>query len=235
MRPLFSADSIGKAFGSTVVLKAASIWATPGRITVVFGRNGCGKSTLMKVGAGLLPADSGVVHFDGRAFLRPRLHRLAALGLFYLPDRGLLSSRWTLRQHFAALQWRHPGARGVEMASELGLAPLMDQRPTALSGGERRRAEVVLACAREPRCLLADEPFAGISPRDAEAIAGVLRGMAASGCAIVVTGHEVPQLVEIADEVVWMTAGTTHGLGTADQAATHDQFRREYLGPGRAF
>jgi ABC-type lipopolysaccharide export system ATPase subunit len=66
-----------------------------------------------------------------------------------------------------------------------------------------------------------------------ERIAPVLRRLAARGCALVVTGHEVPELLTLADEVVWMTAGTTHGLGTAAQAAVHEQFRREYLGPAR--
>ncbi|MDP9349583.1 MAG: ABC transporter ATP-binding protein, partial [Gemmatimonadota bacterium] len=59
-----------------------------------------------------------------------------------------------------------------------------------------------VAVARAPRCLLADEPFAGISPADAEVLASVFREMAGAGCALLVTGHEVPQLMEIADEVV---------------------------------
>jgi ABC-type lipopolysaccharide export system ATPase subunit len=57
--------------------------------------------------------------------------------------------------------------------------------------------------------------------------------MAARGCALVVTGHEVPELLDLADEVVWMTGGTTHGMGTAAQAEAHEQFRRDYLGPRR--
>ena len=55
---------------------------------------------------------------------------------------------------------------------------------------------------------------------------------AGPGAAIVLTGHEVPDLLALADDVVWLTAGTTHGLGSPAAAITHDQFRREYLGPG---
>jgi ABC-type lipopolysaccharide export system ATPase subunit len=97
-----------------------------------------------------------------------------------------------------------------------------------------RRAEVAVAVARNPVCLLADEPFAGIAPTDQARIARVLRRLRDRGCALVVTGHEVPEMLDIADEVVWMTAGTTHGLGTPAQAAASNQFRREYLGIGRA-
>ena len=108
----------------------------------------------------------------------------------------------------------------------------LDARPPELSGGERRRAELAIARARRPRCLLADEPFAGITPGDAEAVAAALVRLADSGCAVLATGHEVPQLMTIASSVVWMTAGTTHWLGPPGEAARHEQFRREYLGPG---
>jgi lipopolysaccharide export system ATP-binding protein len=234
MSPIFSADSIAKRYGSEAVLKGASIGATPGRITALFGRNGCGKSTLLRIGAGLLAADQGTVRFEGRVYTRPRLHRLAAQGLFFLPDRDLLSPRFTLREHLRAVAWRFGGAGIPAVIDRLGLASLLDQRTDSLSGGERRRASLAVAWARAPRCLLADEPFAGISPRDGETVAAVFRELARGGCALVVTGHEVPQLMEIADEVVWMVAGTTHDLGAPAEALVNEQFRRGYLGPGAA-
>jgi ABC-type multidrug transport system ATPase subunit len=231
MPPLFSVESAVKSFGDRTVLKSASIWAAPGRVTVLLGRNGCGKSTLLKIGAGLLAADAGAVHFDGVCHVRPRLHRLAARGLFYLPQRDLLSPRWTLREHLSALEWRFGKGVTDEALAELGLRERLDQRPLEMSGGECRRAEVAMAWIRRPRCLLADEPFLGVNPIAAETVARALRRMADRGCAVLVTGHEVPQLMEIADEVVWMVAGTTHGVGTPEEAARHDQFVRDYLGP----
>ena len=128
--------------------------------------------------------------------------------------------------------WRFGDAGADRALATLRLEERLDQRPAELSGGERRRAELALAMMRRPRCLLADEPFAGINPSDGEVLAAALREMAREGCAIVVTGHEVPQLLALADSVVWMVAGTTHGLGSAAEAVSHSQFRREYLGPG---
>jgi ABC-type multidrug transport system ATPase subunit len=232
-QPLFAADSIGKSFGSRTILKAASIWARPGKITVLFGRNGCGKSTLLKIGAGLLRADHGVVQFDGRAYLRPRLDELASRGLFYLPDRDLLSRRLTVREQIRAVEWRFGASRTAEVLERLDVGGLLDQTPVEISGGERRRVEIAAAWIRAPRCLLADEPFAGIDPADAEVVAEEFRGMAQQGCAIVITGHEVRQLLDTADDIVWMTSGTTHGMGTPEKAIQHEQFRREYLGPLR--
>lgn len=232
-QPLFAADSIGKSFGSRTILKAASVWARAGTITVLFGRNGCGKSTLLKVGAGQLRPDHGVVLFAGRAYLRPRLPELASRGLFYLPDRDLLSRRLTMREQIRAVEWRFGGSRTAEILERLGISRLLDQTPAELSGGERRRAEIAAAWIRAPRCLLADEPFAGINPSDAEVLAEAFRSMARQGCAIVITGHEVRQLLDTADDIVWMAAGTTHGMGTPEEAIQHEQFRREYLGAVR--
>lgn len=161
--PVFSADSIGKSFGSRTILKAASVWARGGRITALFGRNGSGKSTLLKIAAGLLRADHGVVHFDGRSYLRPRLPTLAARGLFFLPDRDLLSRRLTLREQIRAVEWRFGQSRTAEILERLAIRDLVDRTPLELSGGERRRAEIATAWIRAPRCLLADEPFAGIN------------------------------------------------------------------------
>lgn len=228
--PLFAADSIGKSFGSRTILKAASVWARPGTISVLFGRNGCGKSTLLKVGAGLLRADHGVVQFDGRSYLRPRLSELASRGLFYLPDRDFLSRRLTVGEQIRAVEWRFGASRTAGVVERLGIGGLMGQTPVQLSGGERRRVEIATALIRVPRCLLADEPFAGIDPADAEVLAGTLRSMAREGCAIVITGHEVRQLLDVADDIVWMAGGSTHGMGTPQKAMQHEQFRREYLG-----
>lgn len=232
-QPLFAADSIGKSFGSRTILKAASVWATAGNITVLFGRNGCGKSTLLKIGAGQLRADHGVVQFAGRAYLRPRLPELASRGLFYLPDRDLLSRRLTVGEQIRAVEWRFGASRTGEVLERLDIGHLLDQTPVQLSGGERRRAELAAAWIRAPLCLLADEPFAGIDPADAEVVAEAFRGMARQGCAIVITGHEVRQLLDTADDIVWMTSGTTHHMGTPEKAVQHEQFRREYLGPVR--
>jgi ABC-type lipopolysaccharide export system ATPase subunit len=178
----------------------------------------------------------------GVTYAAPRLPVLAARGLFFLPDREILSGAFTVRAQLAAaarFSARRTGAavdvgRAVaEAADELGIARCVDRRPHALSGGELRRAEVALAFARAPTCFLADEPYRGLAPMDAEHLANAFRRLAAAGCAVVVTGHEVDTLFAGADRVLWCTAGTTHELGTPDQALAHFQFRREYLGPRR--
>ncbi|UCG86797.1 MAG: ATP-binding cassette domain-containing protein [Gemmatimonadota bacterium] len=234
MNPLLAVESIGKSFGTRIVLRTASMWAHPSRITVLLGRNGCGKTTLVKITVGLLRADYGVVIYRGLRSLKPRLHRLARTGLYYLPERNLLSSAFTLREHLRAVNRLVPES-DVEGAVELlRLGEFIDRKPRSLSGGELRRAEIAIALARRPICLLADEPYMGIMPTDTELITRAFRELAGEGCAVLVTGHEVRTLLELADDVIWQTGGTTHHIGTPDQAQLHHEFRRDYLGPGFA-
>ena len=86
------------------------------------------------------------------------------------------------------------------------------------------------ALIREPACLLADEPFAGIAPKDQTTIGTALRRLAERGAAIVLSGHDVEALLSVTDEVIWCVAGTTHGLGSPDEARAHSQFVKDYLG-----
>lgn len=228
---LFVADSVGVTFGEREVLKAASVWARPGEITVLLGRNGSGKTTLIRAALGLGRMDYGTVRFGSRCFLRPRLATLARSGLYFLPDQRSLARGFTLRWHLRGIERRFGATNGRNVASALGLEPLLDHTAFEMSGGEERKAELAVALARRPRCLLADEPFNGIAPRDQEVVARCMGELAASGSGVLATGHEVDALLAIADEVIWMTSGTTHGLGTPSEAAAHHQFRREYLGP----
>ncbi|MGW8265228.1 MAG: ATP-binding cassette domain-containing protein [Longimicrobiales bacterium] len=232
MNPLFVADCYGKSFGSREVLKAASAWAIPGAVTALFGRNGSGKSTLLRAALGIIRADFGLVKYDGNAYLKPRLHHLARRGLMYLPDRGLLSRRHTLQWHHRLLRLqmdRDPMAGAVEA---VGAGHLLQQEESQMSGGEKRRAELSLVLARNPRCLIADEPLAGIAPSDKELVSAAIRTLAdKEGCAILVTGHDVDALMDLSDDVVWMVGGTTHWLGSPASAREHYQFRQEYLGP----
>lgn len=231
MKPLLVADSIAKSYGSRRVLTSATLRAFAGRVSVLLGRNGVGKSTLLKIAAGRLQPDSGVVRFAGRSRLTARLPQLAREGLFYLADEDLFSATYTVRRQLEFLRASFGGGSVVAAAERAGIAHALDRRPHALSGGERRRAELAAVIVRRPTCLLADEPFRGIDPKDAEDLGGVFRELASGDCAVIVSGHEVPTLLALADQVTWCTSGTTYELGSPDEARNHETFRREYLGP----
>lgn len=234
MRELLVADCVSKAFGGRRILTSATLRAVPGRLTVLFGRNGAGKSTLLRIAAGWTRPDSGTVHYDGRPRTSARLSSLARDGVFYLPDHDLFSSAYTIGVQLEMFRRRFDGAEPGAAMARVELDPVrMRERPEALSGGERRRAELAAILVRRPRCLLADEPYRGVAPRDADVLTATFRALASEGCAVVVTGHEVPTLMAAADHVTWSTAGTTYELGPPAVAQRDERFRAEYLGTGR--
>jgi ABC-type multidrug transport system ATPase subunit len=212
--PVLVAESIGKRFDARALLTAATLRVDAGTVTLLLGRNGIGKSTLLKIAAGWIRPDYGAVHFRGQC---------------YLPDRDLLSPTFSVREHLDCAVRRWGGTGLEEVLLMTGLQDCLAQRSSALSEGLRRRAELAIALVRRPVCLLADEPYRGLAPYGAETLSTVLRRMASARCGIVITGHEVPMLWSVADRVVWCTDGTTYDLGTPASAAEDWRFRREYL------
>ena len=226
------AEGIGKSFGRLEVLKSASLWGESGKITTLLGRNGSGKTTLMKITVGVLRADYGVISVFGDVREHQSLPRLARAGLMYVPQEQLVSPNYSVRDHVTALVTTF-GSDGVDEAiSEMGIESLLDQKVRSLSGGERMRVSLALALARAPRVLIADEPLVGLSPHNQEALGTSLRTLAERGTAVVTCGHDARILLGISDTILWCVAGTTHHIGTPTEALAHDQFQREYLGPG---
>lgn len=233
---MLEVDGAGKRFGSLVVLKSASFAAPAGRITALMGRNGSGKSTLMRIAVGRVRPDWGRVVYRGRYLRRPSLSALAREGLMYSTQSSALTRHFTLHEHLEAMVDRFGGRERLpRVVDAMGLAHLLAHRPDEMSGGERQRASVALAMIRAPACLLMDEPFSGVQPKDRPLVAEGLRALAGAGAAVVISGHEVEDLFQVSHQVIWVTAGTSHWIGSPAEAGRHDQFRREYLGPGRGW
>lgn len=231
MSVVLRADSIAKSYRGRRVLASACFDARAGVVTALVGRNGQGKSTLMKIAAGWVAADHGFVELAGRRHLRPAPAALAADGLFFLPvDRSILAPGFTLAHHLDALEARFGRVDRAPVLERLGIAALERVRCGALSGGERRRAHLAVALLRRPACLLLDEPFRGIDPLDAEVVQAELRALAAAGCAVVLTGHETTWTLGVADRVTWLHVGGTLSFATREEAEADWRFRRDYLG-----
>jgi ABC-type multidrug transport system ATPase subunit len=229
---LLAAEGIGKSFGSTEVLKSASVWAAPGKITALMGRNGSGKTTLLRIAVGDLRPDYGSVRFDGVASERHSLADLSARGLCYVPQRGITAPHFTVRDHFDAMRRAFRLGDPAESIEAARLGEFVDRRVLDLSGGERSRVSFGLVHYRSPSVLVADEPLVGLTPKDRDPLFQIFRELAASGTAVVTSGHDAVDLLRLSDAIIWSVAGTTHHIGTPAEALHHPQFRLEYLGPG---
>jgi ABC-type multidrug transport system ATPase subunit len=229
--PILVADCVGKTFRGRRVLSAGSLRVVPGQLRALFGCNGAGKSTLLRIAVGWMQPDTGTVFFLGEPLGHATLHALAQRGLCYLPDGGLLSPTLRVGRQLDFFARQFPGGDPDSAVDRAGVRAFLDRRPASLSGGERRRVDLAAALVRRPVCLVADEPYRGIAPLDAELVTEVFRDLAASGCAVVATGHETPILLAAADHVTWCTDGTTYELGARVAAEANERFQREYLGP----
>jgi len=232
MSAILRADSVSKTFSGRRVLSSARLCVNQGEVVGLLGRMGMGKSTLLKICGGLISPESGWVEFDGIQYERPRLSTLASKGLFYLAESENLVSSLTVREHFDLIEKRFGKGDRNFVLEFLDLKEFLNAKAETLSGGESRRVEIALALLRRPSCLLSDEPFRSVDPLMCDLLGNAFRHLAANGCAVVVTGHEVNALKPYLDSVVWVTSGTTYSLGSAGSAWTHDAFRREYLGAG---
>ncbi len=231
------ADGIGKRFGDMVVLKSGGFQVHAGEISALLGRNGCGKTTLLKAAIGEIRMDHGVVRFRGEFMEHPRLWRMARGGLRYLPQEPVFPWSKTVLNLLQISARTKPGRsdrEGVEdfeaVVDTLRLADLLDHRSRELSRGESRRVSLAMALVSNPSCLLLDEPFQALAPLDVDIVHDALIAAAKSGIGILITGHDVGVILRCAHRVIWSVAGTTHDLGTPDQARAHFQFKREYLG-----
>lgn len=198
---LFAVHELRKAWGDRVVLDDLELVLDRGTLNWVGGENGIGKTTLLRICAGLIAPDGGVVDLDGLHPRRRRARYQARVGFLSAGDRGLYA-RLTVRQHLEL--WGRlsllPGARfraALEgMIARLDLGELAERRMDRLSMGQRQRVRLAMAFLHEPDLVLLDEPLNSLDPRGVELLLGCLseltgRGGAALWCSPAPPG-EVP-------------------------------------------
>ena len=195
---MIAADSITVSLGGRAILQSAYVDAVPGKITVLVGRSGAGKTTLFEILVGRRRPDGGQVRWNGERVPRPSLALLARRGLFYHPDRSWLALSLTAADHFALI--------GRE---SLGVTAWLNRRVGTLSGGELRLTELALGLALAPKVALLDEPFRGLEPRHREQVADALRRMAERGTAVLYADHDVESVRRTADRLFSMEQGAT--------------------------
>ena len=205
------------------ILRGVSVAAERGHIRCIIGPNGTGKSTLLKVLYGFLPASEGEITLDGRSIRGVMPHRMGDCGMAYLPQRPsvfpYLTVDWNLR--LGAWRYRRDRTRVnalVDRALEhfAVLAEKRRQPAGTLSGGQQRQLEIARSLMYDPTVFLIDEPTAGIEPRVATMIYGFIKDLAAKGKAVLLVDQNIKRALEIADYVYVMRTGTVLSEGSRD-------------------
>ncbi len=233
-----SVVSIAKAYDKRPVLSDVSVSVGPGEVVGLLGPNGAGKTTCFYSVMGLVKPDSGRIMLNGEDITGLPMYRRAILGLGYLPQETSIFRGLSVEKNILTvleLAEPDPAARQRrldELLEDFGLTKLRDAPAMALSGGERRRAEIARALAADPSIMLLDEPFAGIDPISIADIRDLVIALKNRGIGVLITDHNVRETLEIVDRAYIIYDGRVLFTGSPDELVADANVRRLYLGEG---
>ncbi|RUN78624.1 LPS export ABC transporter ATP-binding protein [Sphingomonas sp. TF3] len=233
-----SVVSIAKSYDKRSVLTDVSLSVGKGEVIGLLGPNGAGKTTCFYSVMGLVKPDSGRIMLDGQDITGLPMYRRAILGLGYLPQETSIFRGMTVEQNIlSVLELAVPDkeqrmARLTTLLDEFGLTRLRDSPSMALSGGERRRAEIARALAADPSIMLLDEPFAGIDPLSIADIRDLICELKKRGIGVLITDHNVRETLEIVDRAYIIYDGRVLFTGSPEELVADANVRRLYLGEG---
>jgi lipopolysaccharide export system ATP-binding protein len=225
-----------KAYRKKQVLKGISLDLHRGEVVALLGPNGSGKTTCFYCVAGLVPADSGRVAIDGTDVSGWPMFRRARLGIGYLPQEMSIFRGLTVADNIRAIleivesDRRRREARLDQLLAEFHIERLRDAPAMALSGGERRRAEIARCLASNPSFVLLDEPFAGVDPIAVADIRGLVSGLRDRGIGVLITDHNVRETLQIVDRAYILHDGKVLMSGPPAAVIADADVRRVYLG-----
>ena len=236
-RSALEANRIRKRFGTRVVVKDVSLSIRQGEVVGLLGPNGAGKTTCFYMIAGLIKADQGSIRLDQQVITNEPMDARARLGLGYLPQEPSIFRKLSVRDNILAiletatdLEPREQLSKTDALINEFKLEHVASALGMALSGGERRRAEIARALACDPKFLLLDEPFAGVDPISVGDIKTMIRQLAARGIGLLITDHNVRETLDICQRAYIVNDGSLIAEGSASYILNHEVVKSVYLG-----
>jgi branched-chain amino acid transport system ATP-binding protein len=241
-RPPVALDiaAVVAGYGGPPIIRGVNAQVGGGEIVTVVGPNGAGKSTMLKAVAGLLRVQSGSVRLDGNEIANVRTHRLARLGLGYVPQNNDVFDPLTVQENLEMggyLMRRHEIRERIdEVVSILpALGQLMKRRAVKLSGGERKMVAVGRALMSRPRVLLLDEPTSGLAPDlSRELLTRDIRGLAESGTSVLLVEQKARAALEISHWGYVLAQGATALSSSAPDLLAREDLGEVFLGLGGA-
>jgi branched-chain amino acid transport system ATP-binding protein len=215
------------------VVHAVSLEVAEREVVTVIGSNGAGKTTLFRAVSGLLPPSHGHVQFGTEAITRRSAHRIARLGLAYVPAERNLFPQMTVNEHLDLGAYpKRPDAERRELVFSLfpRLAERQRQQAATMSGGEQQMLAVGRALMRKPRLLLLDEPTTGLAPKLAAQAYDALGRLRDHGLTVLVAEQQVPLALGIADRGYVLENGRVELAGTSAELSGNRDVQRAYLG-----
>ncbi len=218
---MLEVKQVNQFYGGSHILRDVSLSAPVGECSVVLGRNGVGKTTLLKCLMGILPIKSGEILLDGKDIVKMTPEQRVRAGLAYVPQGRDIFSTLTVEENILIGMAKFSGAKTRKVPSHLyEIFPVLDEmkhrRGGDLSGGQQQQLAIARALASEPRVLILDEPTEGIQPSIIKDIGRVIRKLADQReMAIILVEQFYDFAEELADAYTVMARGqvVAHGRG----------------------
>ena len=240
--PLLEVAGLTKRFGGLVAVKNISFSVAPGEILGLIGPNGSGKSTVMKSIMGIVRPNAGSVRVDGVEVAGWPTHRIARQGVGIVFQHSHPLPRQTVLEHIEIallpdsllklVADRRVAERAKAIAARVGLERVIHRLPRTLPFADLRRLELAKAIARNPRVVLVDEPFAGLTSAEVADFSQLIASFRAEGHAVLLVDHNVKSVAALVDRVFAMYLGERVAEGSADEVMRNPTVRQVYLGGG---
>jgi branched-chain amino acid transport system ATP-binding protein len=237
VEPLVRVEEIHTYYGKSHILHGVSLAVGTGEVVGLLGRNGVGKSTTLKAIAGLVHPSRGRVLFEGRPITQLPGHRLARLGIGYVPeDRRIF--RWlTVSENLRTGLDRRgvTKARKKELLDKVYqyfpvLAERRNQAGGTLSGGEQQMLAIARSMMLEPKIILLDEPTEGLMPRMVSQIRQIIDVLERDNVAVLLVEQNVPLTLDACRRVYIIEKGAVRHHATAAELRVNDAVVHQYLG-----
>ena len=218
---MLTVQNINQYYGGSHILRDVSLTAAPGKVTVLLGRNGVGKTTLLKSLMGLVPIKSGSITFDGQPIDKSTPYERARAGIGFVPQGREIFGRLTVEENLRmGLAYKSGSTPVPNHLYELFpvLRQMLHRRGGDLSGGQQQQLAIARALAPGPRLLILDEPTEGIQPSIIKDIGRVIRMLADQGeMAILLCEQYYDFAQDLADDYLVMERGEVIARGPGNE------------------
>jgi len=216
--------NVHKKFGECRVLDGVNLEIDKSEKVGIIGPNGAGKTTLFNIITGFLKPDSGEIRFRNKNITGLKPSQLAKMGMVRTFQIVKIFSNMTVEQNMLTV------SDSLEYLRDFGLWEKRHEIAANLSYGELRKLSIALALATDPKLLLLDEPFSGLSPKEARELAGIIETINHNGQSIAIIEHRLKDLFNVAEKVVVLNSGRIIFEGHPDEVVKEKTVIEAYLG-----